>query len=532
MTVTWGLSLAPSLTGQSLFDIGPGDLPLAIAAWACVMLSILAMVEIGGEGERPRPTWRPPVPHSAADFVACVTACVTAAVLEGASLWLVSGEGLSWRDWGLALRMSLVLGVVVFLGITFIRGVASLRQVPASGEAVLTIGAGVAAAAAFIYAELLASLSWQGAGAAVAAVVGAAALVLAAVARPLARRAHPDDGVATVIGGLAPAPAAAVRTVVAWVVACGGVMWLSQRLSHAGDWNFLVARLGVAPAGVGLLAAAMRTIRLSRGLPLPLLFGLSVLTLTAHAAIARSSLAGLPRLHSTRWMVSRLAPAATGLDELFAVLPKHTNIPASVAVSPVELRWAVLEGAPAATRPHIFVFVIDSLRRDYLSPYNKAVTFTPSIAAFARESRVFEQAFTQYGATGLSVPSIWVGGPVLHKQYVTPFGPMNTLAHLLAHEQYAQWIGTDNVMEAILPAARRRRALDADVAGKDLRLCRTLDEVRGRLASPAARDAPVFVYSLPQDIHVSAVSREGGQTDRPAGLPGVLRARRLAGTSA
>ena len=65
-----------------------------------------------------------------------------------------------------------------------------------------------------------------------------------------------------------------------------------------------------------------------------------------------------------------------------------------------------------------------------------AVTFTPAIDAFAAESTVFTHAFTRYGATGLSVPSIWVGGMVLHKQYVTPFAPMNTLHALLGRHGY------------------------------------------------------------------------------------------------
>ena len=45
------------------------------------------------------------------------------------------------------------------------------------------------------------------------------------------------------------------------------------------------------------------------------------------------------------------------------------------------------EGEPARTRPHIFLFVIDSLRRDYLSTYNHDVSFTPAFdpSAVARE---------------------------------------------------------------------------------------------------------------------------------------------------
>ena len=134
------------------------------------------------------------------------------------------------------------------------------------------------------------------------------------------------------------------------------------------------------------------------------------------------------------------------------------TFPRSTHVAPVTIDLAALDGAPAAVRPHIFIFVVDSLRRDYVSPYNRQVTFTPALERFARESTVFERAFTRYGATGLSVPSLWVGGLVLHKQYVTPFAPMNTLAKLLEHEQYAQWISMDNILDVILPPSARRAA--------------------------------------------------------------------------
>ena len=135
---------------------------------------------------------------------------------------------------------------------------------------------------------------------------------------------------------------------------------------------------------------------------------------------------------------------------------------------------------------------------------------TPALERFARESTVFDRAFTRYGATGLSVPSMWVGGLVLHKQYVTPFAPMNTLARLLEHEQYAQWISMDNILDVILPPSGRRAALDAAIEVANFRLCHTLGEIRGRLdrlEGPA--DLRAFVYSLPQDVHVSAITREG-----------------------
>ena len=72
-----------------------------------------------------------------------------------------------------------------------------------------------------------------------------------------------------------------------------------------------------------------------------------------------------------------------------------------------------------APPPHIFLLVVDSLRRDYLSPYNPQVTFTPAFDQFAREEFAFQRAFTRYGGTGLSMPAIWAGSMILHKEYVS-----------------------------------------------------------------------------------------------------------------
>ena len=131
--------------------------------------------------------------------------------------------------------------------------------------------------------------------------------------------------------------------------------------------------------------------------------------------------------------------------------------PAQRARGPGKRRFRPI-AQPSARRPHIFLFVVDSLRRDYLSPYNAAVSFTPSFGRFAAESTVFERAFTRYGATGLAVPSIWAGGLLLHKQYVTPFAPMNTLAKLLEAEKYARWMSMEHIVETIVPPSRRARA--------------------------------------------------------------------------
>ena len=92
----------------------------------------------------------------------------------------------------------------------------------------------------------------------------------------------------------------------------------------------------------------------------------------------------------------------------------------------------------------------------------------------------------------------------------------------------------EHIVETITPPNAALEPLDAGLPVKDQRLCRTLDEVRGRLDRIAAADRPTFVYSLPQDVHISTITREGNQPIDDAGYSGfnapyASRVRRLDG---
>jgi hypothetical protein len=315
-----------------------------------------------------------------------------------------------------------------------------------------------------------------------------------------------------VLSAFAPRFASRWPGLVAWLIAAGSVAYAFDRASLAGDWNFVLSRAGVIVVWLLVIAGTLRAVAVpERGAPAAYFAG-ALLVLGAHAGMERLAFAAVdvrPTTSTARWAAALLVPAQGGASELYALLPAHTNVPASAGAKPVDVRWADLSGPAAAERPNIFLFVVDSLRRDYLAPYNPGVDFTPAIDAFANDSLVFRYAFTQYGGTGLSVPSIWIGGALLHEQYVTPFASMNALSKLLIHEQYAQWITMDNILDVILPRTPALDPLDRGVSIKDVRMCRTLDEVRGRLRTRPPGAPPVFVYSLPQDVHVSVIAREG-----------------------
>jgi glucan phosphoethanolaminetransferase (alkaline phosphatase superfamily) len=205
----------------------------------------------------------------------------------------------------------------------------------------------------------------------------------------------------------------------------------------------------------------------------------------------------------------------------YSFLSDNTNIPRSTHLSPTEINLVAHLNPSTGRKPNIFIFVIDSLRRDYVSPYNSAVTFTPALEALAedKDTVVFQNAFTRYGGTGLSEPSIWVGGMMLHQQYISPFAPLNSLQKLLDANHYAEWISKDNILQQIVPPSPNINELDANIGAMHYDLCQTLRELTQRLqfASPSA--GPIFVYTQPQNIHVSVIDREGRSVPDGARLP-------------
>ena len=448
------------------------------------------------------------------DFAACALAAVVVTAMHAAAA-LPAVLSYGARPAGMELLrsalMHLVVFSIVFAMLSVVRGAARLTPAPDVAEAMLARVALAGALAIFILGIVLRPLSLAGApGALAAAAIGIAFTVTLG---PRATTAPP--GLAQALSGLVPVWATrSWATAIAWLAVVALAIQAVERLAATTDWNFAIAKSAAFASWLLVVAAMLRVVHARRRGPPLLPFVACVIVLGLHVAAAGPTVDGSAagvwkgRDPSVRLIADALeAPAAVsgGLEDL---LQRNTNIPRSTRVEPVTIELARLEGPPAKTRPHIFLFVIDSLRRDYLSPYNDAVSFTPAIGRFARESVVFERAFTRYGATGLAVPSIWVGGLLLHKQYVTPFAPMNTLDRLLQHEQYRQWVSMDNILDVILPSTPHRVPLDAGLQ-PDLRFCRTLTEVRGRLDQLSAGTEPAFVYSLPQDVHVSTITREG-----------------------
>jgi len=160
----------------------------------------------------------------------------------------------------------------------------------------------------------------------------------------------------------------------------------------------------------------------------------------------------------------------------------------------------------AARKPDIYLFVVDSLRRDYLSPYNPGVSFTPAIAALAADSYVFDRAFTRYSGTALAVQSIWAGGMVIHAIEQPDFARRNALHDLLTADGYQQILDVDNVVEELIPRDPDRIQLDRGRTTMQFDVCTTMPELEQRVTENAGR-RPIFFYQLPQNVHIAIASR-------------------------
>jgi hypothetical protein len=180
-------------------------------------------------------------------------------------------------------------------------------------------------------------------------------------------------------------------------------------------------------------------------------------------------------------------------------------------------------------RPNIFVVVIDSLRPDYLSAYNPAVTFTPAIGAFARESIVMRRAFTPYGGTALAEPALWAGALLPRAMYVKPFSLMNNLERLIVAGGYRRYITVDDILRQTLEDWQSGGGvvrLDAQSihSGSEMDafkvdLCPTVAELAARLDSDRPTQ-PVFFYTQSQNMHIRNIVSGAPQWDRMRLAPG------------
>ena len=152
-------------------------------------------------------------------------------------------------------------------------------------------------------------------------------------------------------------------------------------------------------------------------------------------------------------------------------------------------------------RPNVFLFVIDSMRPDYLGAYNPKADFSPNLDAFARDGVVIHNAYTQYAGTSLSEPAIWAGTMLLHDHDLGTFAKVNALEKLAHVDGYQMVVSYDMFLRQMLAPSDDLIALDADKPWNQVEVCSTIRQVEQVLDGNANRPRPVFFYSQPMNVH-------------------------------
>ena len=185
--------------------------------------------------------------------------------------------------------------------------------------------------------------------------------------------------------------------------------------------------------------------------------------------------------------------------DLCRILRQYTNIANFESQTNVRLVDPLVQ--TQGERPNVFLFVIDSMRPDYLGAYNPKADFSPNLDAFARDSVVIHNAYTQYAGTSLSEPAIWAGTMLLHDHDFGTFPKVNALEKLAHVDGYQMVVSYDTFLRQMLSPSDDLIALDADKLWNQVEVCSTIRQTEQVLDRNANRLRPVFFYSQPMNVH-------------------------------
>jgi hypothetical protein len=207
--------------------------------------------------------------------------------------------------------------------------------------------------------------------------------------------------------------------------------------------------------------------------------------------------------------------------DLCRIMREYTNVRDTRTLAEVQLvdNLSMTQGA----RPNVFMFVIDAMRPDYLGAYNPRVDYTPNLDAFARDSVVLHNAYSQYAGTSLSEPALWAGAMMLHAHYLEPFAKVNGLEKILRADNYHMVVSMDEVLKEVLSPTDNLTKLDMDKElWNQLEIGSTLRQAESALDSSAGSQGPVFFYDQPKNVHQFARNDVPSPTSQhwqsPAGM--------------
>ena len=300
-----------------------------------------------------------------------------------------------------------------------------------------------------------------------------------------------------------------------------------QRLVVIAEWTVAFGLMLRLTAGVRERAWSMRAVAIA---PIAAMLVFAGLPPAASTLAAWSSDQALqPTLVFQRHAAAEpsfalLAKALVRWPGFDAGYHRHLQVDAAAAgpIQIPEVDFAPAGGRlsrPSTRRPDIYLFVVDSLRRDYLSPYNPAVSFTPNIDRFAGDAFVFRNAFTRHGGTALAIPSIWTGSSVVRKILGPGFERMNTMQKLVDAEGYRIAINDYTVAGRLNPSVRPI-VVDPGVPSPETDLCSNLTGLQQHLGHPGTGAHPLFAFFAPMNVHLINTRHEGHAATSDADYPG------------
>lgn len=544
--LVWGPVAIALLVYPVVGWLGPDNWSLAFSALALAPALWLAVVDHAACGSavfsaNPLPDG---VPLFAPLWVAATATAIYAwAVYAGLAIvrpsWSSGVLAVSWLGAGYSLLLHLVAFTALGWLLVLAAAVARCRprgRVVEYGLLLLIFGGGIFGVLRGLLLPAIAitgPASW--------AIAGAFALVLTASWSGIALRlagARGAQGPAIDLFVLPALPVQSAPAIIVWLLVLPGLACTALSLSAQMDWGFLLQKSGVLTIWLLVWAAMFASARRARRPSFAVAIGCSLGILASYATVRALERRATGLAHfrhlATLGRYATLDASFRTLDDTLADRPPtprafyeflqaNSNVRAAVPIAPRAIQMAPYI-TRAMERPNVFLFVFDSLRPDYLSAYNPAVTFTPSLDAFAAESLVFRRAFTRYGGTGLALPSIWSGMMQPHRQYVLPFAPMNTLLSLLEGNSYRIMASMDPIMSQLLPRSPQRTELGADSVRSHDDACRVMADIARELNRPAT-DTPSFAYSLPMNTHISYAQGQPILGESHPGFDGPVAAR-------
>jgi Sulfatase len=286
-----------------------------------------------------------------------------------------------------------------------------------------------------------------------------------------------------------------------------------------GDWNGFCQGTFTLLLWIGLGFCAFQLWPARKGYTLYQIVAVLLLSLFSYKALEASEIIWAKPLGSTDDQIQTSLDSYAAHDVSFAlahdllgggkaddcgdfchILREYTEI--RQASVPFDVSLVDSLTPTTGERPNIFIFVIDSMRPDYLGAYNPKANFTPNMDSLARDSVVIHNAFTTYAGTSLSEPAIWSGMLILHAHYMEPFQRVNSLEKLARADGYQMVLSYDEILRQILSPSDDLVKLDTDVkVWNQLEVCSTIQQTENAIDRRTDTSRPIFFYSQPKNVH-------------------------------